>query len=53
MKPVVLLSLGDAKAIKDILNKLDKKSERAIQLEKDIDRQIKLSQGITVVKDQD
>lgn len=53
MKPVVLLSLGDAIAIRDILSNLDKKSDRAIQLEKDIDRQIKLAQGITVVKDQD
>lgn len=53
MKPVVLLSLGDAIAIKDILSNLDKKSDRAKQLEKDIERQIKLAQGITVVKDQD
>lgn len=53
MKPVVLLSLGDAKAIKDILNRLDKKSDRAKQLEKDIDRQIKLAQGIAITKDQE
>ncbi|XWX29877.1 hypothetical protein KQUDLBSD_CDS0026 [Staphylococcus phage PG-2021_40] len=53
MKPIVALSLGDAIAIRDILGNLDKKSDRAKQLEKDIDRQIKLAQGIAITKDQE